>query len=228
MDTWILDAARQAGAIIIENSLVTGFQVKVDGVSVNAKTHRGNETFKAKMLVGADGTNSIVANILHGQPPPRTNRTIGVRAYFENVAGPADRADMHFTSQSFPGYCWLFPTGTGQANVGVGVLLETLPKSNRPKDLFNELINSDQGLKERLRNAKVIGKLEAWPINTYDPNIPIVADRVILAGEAAGLVNPVNGEGIQYALLSGRWAAQTAQVSLKTGDFSQKALQTYS
>lgn len=227
LDHWIINAARNAGAQVIEKALVLDFSVQADAVTVNVKTPEGYQTFKAKLLIGADGTNSIIANKLRGQPPPKANRSISVRTYFENVAGPIDTADMHFTSQSFPGYCWLFPTGNGGANVGVGVLLEANPKSNDPKELFYQLINDIPALKNRLQNAKMTGKLEAWPLNSYDAAQALTADRIILIGEAAGLVNAVNGEGIQYALESGRWAAQTALECKKTNDYKKQALDSY-
>jgi menaquinone-9 beta-reductase len=228
LDNWILKAAKQAGATVLENVLVTGFQVEKDAVKVFAKDSKGSRVFSGSLLIGADGTNSLVATVLRGHLIPKENRIIGVRGYFENVAGPVDQADLHFASASFPGYCWLFPTGENQANVGVGVLLETLPKGNQPKELFHQLISQDQILKSRLKGASFRGNLEAWPLSTYDPNMPLVSDRVMLVGEAAGLVNPINGEGIQYALQSGRWAAETASACIENGDFSQNSLSPYS
>ena len=59
---------------------------------------------------------------------------------------------------------------------------------------------------------------------TYNHRLPIVSDRVMLIGDAASLINPLNGEGIQYALLSARWAAETLAPSLRDDDFSARAL----
>ena len=57
---------------------------------------------------------------MRGSGPDDDDRIIAVRGYFEGVEGPHDRADLYFDSQSFPGYCWLFPVGNGVANVGLG------------------------------------------------------------------------------------------------------------
>ncbi len=227
LDNWILNAAKTQGATFIDKVLVTGFKVKPQYVEVTARIGASTRIFRAYLLIGADGTNSVVANILHGAPPAKANRTVGIRAYFENVQGPIDQADMHFSSESFPGYFWLFPAGNGQANVGVGVLLQTTPSGNPPKDLFYHLTNTNPAIKNRLKKSKLSGSLETWPINSYDPKQPLTADRVLLTGEAAGLVNAVNGEGIQYALISGRWAAQTAAECIKKGDCNQTALSGY-
>ena len=228
LDALIFAAAKKAGANTMENVLVTGFSVENDNVKVAAKTAEGTRVFHAGLLIGADGSNSLIAQGLRGYVPPKANRLVGVRGYFENVEGPADRADLHFLSDSFPGYCWVFPTGNNQANVGVGVLLETTPASRRPKELLAELVSNYEGLKQRLQNATQKGALETWPINTYNPNLPIVGNRVILVGEAAGLVNPLNGEGIQYALFSGKWAAETAKAAISNHDYSVKTLAAYS
>lgn len=228
LDSWILNAAKKEGASVLENVLVTDFSQDDESVKIFAKDTAGNRTLKCKLLIGADGSNSLIAHKLRGYPIPTTNRIVGIRGYYENVEGTTDQADMHFATESFPGYCWLFPTGDHQANVGVGVLLETFPKCNQPKELLKQLISQDEGLKKCLGRAKLQGTLDSWPLNTYDPHLPISGDRVMLIGEAAGLVNPLNGEGIQYALLSGRWASETVLSCISSNDFSQNALSSYS
>ena len=228
MDNWILDAARDVGAKVFENVLVTGFTVESEGVKVTAKDAEGNRVFHASLLIGADGTNSLIGSILRGYLPPKQNRIVGVRGYFEGVEGSPNQVDLHFGTEGFSWYCWLFPTGETQANVGVGLFLEAMSRGNEPKETIYRLINEDEGLKNRLKNATLKGDFESSPLYTYDPHLPIVGDRVMLVGEAAGLVNPINGEGIQYALLSGRWASETALSAMDKGDFSRGTLSAYS
>jgi menaquinone-9 beta-reductase len=84
---------------------------------------------------------------------PDDDRIIALRAYFEQVGGAADRAELYFSASSFPGYYWLFPTGPTTANVGVGMVLNTLPRSEQPlKVLLNELIAKDTALRDRLES----------------------------------------------------------------------------
>ena len=82
-------------------------------------------------------------------------------------------------------------------------------------------------LRNRLARARIAGKIVGWPLATYDPSLAVFDERVLLVGDAAGFINPLNGEGIQYALLSARWAAECAINSLERGDFSREALRPY-
>ena len=188
----------------------------------------GKQTLRARLLLGADGSSSLISRRLRGRLPSNQDRIIAVRAYYEDVATSNDCADLFFSGESFPGYYWLFPAGGGRANVGIGMILETLPPTqDNLRELLVQLVEKDPALKSRLRGARLSGKIVGWPLDTYNPRLPIAGHRVLLLGDAAGLINPLNGEGIQYALLSGRWAAETALAAMFEDDFSQAALAPY-
>jgi len=228
LDRWIMDVAREAGALVLEGVRVTHFDVTGDGVSVNAQ--RGGEPvrLRAQLLIGADGSSSVIGRLVRGSAPADENRIIAVRAYYEGVEAPEDRADLFFSAKSFPGYSWLFPTGAGQANVGVGMALATLPPNvDHLRELLLDLVASDPALAARLRRARLCGKIVGWPLTTYDDRLPLVCDRVLLVGDAAGFINPLNGEGIQYALASGRWAAETALACISDQEFAIAQLMPY-
>ena len=225
LDNFIVDAARSAGARVMEGYSLTGFSADGGAVAVEAASSNGRSTLRCRQLIGADGGSSTVARLMRGSAPPRRDRFIASRAYFTNVEGPDDQLDVYFGQNSFPGYCWLFPTGNGEANVGLGMALETWPAHNRtPADMLRRLMREDAALAARLRNASLRGKIVGWPLITYNHRLPIVSGRVMLIGDAAGLINPLNGEGIQYALLSARWAAETLAQCLRENDFSARAL----
>ena len=227
LDDWVLQAARRAGATVM-TAQVSGFDVLASHVVVHAKQGGSSLELRAKLLIGADGSSSTVSRELRGGPPPDDDRIIAVRAYYEGDAGPEDQADLYFAGESFPGYYWLFPTGRGRANVGVGMVLETLPPtSDHLRELLLALVDGDPALRARLGRASITGKVVGWPLTTYNARLPIVGDRVMLVGDAAGFINPLNGEGIQYALISGRWAAECAVESISENDVSTAALQRY-
>jgi geranylgeranyl reductase family protein len=229
LDRWILDAACEAGTHTLEGFNAIGFETHTNGVTVAVEGPNGVKNLRTRLLIGADGSSSTISRLLRGQSSSGVARIIAVRAYFENIDGEPEQAELYFTSESFPGYCWLFPTGRNSANVGVGMVSETMPSMRvNLRELLAQLIERDAALRRRLHQAKIAGKVGSWPLMTYNPRLPIISDRIMLVGDAAGLINPLNGEGIQYALLSGRWAADVAVTCAEQNDFSQAALSTYS
>jgi flavin-dependent dehydrogenase len=228
LDGWILDAARHAGATVLDGHKVTAVQQAPDAVTVRGQSSAGQWQLRARLLLGADGSNSMVARTLRGGVPPGQDRIVAVRAYFDDVSGPAGQGDVCFRSDSFPGYYWLFPAGGGSANLGVGMLVSTYPRSGRNlREMLQRLIAEDASLQYRLRGARMHGKVLGHPLTTYNPRLPLAGDRVLLLGDAAGLINPLNGEGIQYALHSARWAAATAADCLAADRLDAASLNRY-
>jgi geranylgeranyl reductase family protein len=228
LDAWILDAARRAGATVLEGRKVTAMQQAPGAIIVRGDSAAGPWQLRTRLLLGADGSNSIIARTLRGGVPPRQDRIVAVRAYFDDVSGPDGQGDVCFTSDSFPGYYWLFPAGGGTANLGVGMLTSTYPAAGRNlRELLLRLIEQDTSLRYRLAGARMRGKVLGHPLTTYNPRLPLVGDRVMLLGDAAGLINPLNGEGIQYALHSARWAAGIAADCLASDRLDAASLQGY-
>jgi geranylgeranyl reductase family protein len=228
LDAWIVAAARRAGATVLDGRKVTAVQQAPGAVTVRGEGAAGRWQLRTRLLLGADGSNSIIARTLHGGPPARQDRIVAVRAYFDGVDGPAGQGEVCFRSDSFPGYYWLFPAAGGTANLGVGMLTSTFPRSGRNlREMLLQLVAEDPSLRTRLRRARMRGKILGHPLTTYHPRRPLTGDRVMLLGDAAGLINPLNGEGIQYALHSARWAADTAARGLAADRLDATSLRDY-
>jgi geranylgeranyl reductase family protein len=223
LDDWILQAALKKGAKLVTGRL-QDYQVFSNGVLAH---HKKGSLF-ARMIVGADGSSSTVARILTGSKPQAEDRILAVRAYYRNVKCVADQAELYFTSRSFPGYYWFFPTGPDTANVGIGMVQENFPQQEvNLKQLLLELIENDPALKAKIGDGELEDKVAGWPLATYNPSHPKTADRLVLVGDAAGLINALNGEGIQYATLSGRWAAEAIAECFRQQQFHEAALAPY-
>ena len=228
LDAWIVDAARQAGATVLEGRKADGVLHTPDAVIVRGDGASGRWQLRARLLLGADGSNSMVARTLHGGAPAGRDRITAVRAYFDDVEGPDGQGDIWFRGDTFPGYHWLFPAAGGSANLGVGMLVSTYPRSARNlRDMLERLIAEDASIQRRLRGARMRGKVLGHPLTTYNPRLPLIGDRVMLLGDAAGLINPLNGEGIQYALHSARWAAGIAARRLDSDRLDAASLAGY-
>jgi geranylgeranyl reductase family protein len=228
LDDAIVRAAVASGARLIEEARVTGYETDGAGVTLFHQGSGGQKRLRARLLVGADGSSSLISRILRGRKPPRRDQIVAVRAYFEGVEGATDQADLYVNSSSLPGYYWLFPTGTSSANVGVGMLLEAwMPTRQQLSQLLIQLIESDPAIRLRLARAKMNGKIVGWPLATFNPELPIIANRVALIGDAAGLINPLSGEGIQYALRSARWIVEALRDAMGSDTLSAAGLRPY-
>jgi geranylgeranyl reductase family protein len=228
LDAWIQDAARQAGATVLDGRKAEAVEHAPDGIIVRGRSAAGPWQLRARLVLGADGSNSMVARTLRGGAPPSQDRILAVRAYFDDVEGPDDQGDIWVRGDTFPGYHWLFPTGGGSANLGVGMLASTYPRSGRNlREMLLRLIDQDASVRHRLRDARMRGRVLGHPLTTYNPRLPLTGDRVMLLGDAAGLINPLNGEGIQYALHSARWAADIAADRLAADRLDAASLEGY-
>jgi geranylgeranyl reductase family protein len=228
LDAWVLAAARAAGATVFEGRKVTEVCPGRDTLTVQGQSADGPWQLRTRLLIGADGSSSLVARMLRGSAPSQPDRIFAVRANLDGVSGAADQADICLSRETFPGYSWVFPSGDGQANVGVGMVASTYPPtSHNLRALLLRVIDEDPSMQRRLGGAPIRGRIIGWPLTTYNPRLPLVGDRMMLVGDAAGLINPLNGEGIQYALVSGRWAAEVAADRLTSGQLDATSLAGY-
>jgi geranylgeranyl reductase family protein len=155
----------------------------------------------ARVVIGADGANSTVRRLLGAPSNPDRALAIAVRGYAPAPSGRPEQL-IAWVAEGWPAYVWSFPTGTGVANVGYGLLRsrfhgDRAELHQRLRDLLPEADPDPASL-----------RAHHLPFSSSRP--PPGRGRVLLAGDAASLVNPLSGEGIYYALASGRLAAQAA------------------
>ena len=190
-DDRLLDVALAAGAELRRHT-VRRVEVRADRVEVDG-------SFTADVVVAADGAESVVRRAL-GLTPNRPRHTaIALRGYAPDPVGAPDVQVIATTEQRWPAYAWSFPLGDGRANVGYG-----------------ELVSSGvtrggllAGLDALLPGVEPDGlRAHRLPLSTGRPGLP--DGRVLLAGDAASLINPLTGEGIFYAVLSGALAGAAA------------------
>ena len=156
-------------------------------------------------MIAADGHWSPVRRALEPEAPRDLGEWHAVRQYFADVDD--DRLWVLFERDLLPGYAWIFPLPGGGANVGYGVLRADGRSGRDLKQLWPELLDRPSMREILGARARPTEPVRAWPIPTrYDPS-RLTNGRVLFVGDAAGVVDPMTGEGIAQALQTGVLAA---------------------
>jgi menaquinone-9 beta-reductase len=203
LDEIVLRRAIESGARFSGRVTVSQVEPTSSGVRVHAQD---GQTFEGRVAVIATGAATAVlkrSGILGHQP----RAMLAARAYFEDIqAEVASTFSLRFHGVPLPGYGWVFPVSKTAANIGVGFLpsrrtAKPTPTASRAFEDFTS------NLQPFLKGARLAGPVKGYPIRVDFLTAPTYAERTLLVGEAAGLVNPLTGEGIDYALESGQMAA---------------------
>jgi geranylgeranyl reductase family protein len=228
LDEIVFRQAQAAGAESVEGCEVKELKIDATGVSVFAQREGQPCIFRGRLVIGADGAHSLVSRILNSGSNKSKNISFALRAYFEGVSGDSAQVDILFGKAFFPGYAWIFPLGEGRANVGMGMVMDPYRGERvNLRERFAYWLEHDPAAKARLHGARLVGRIVGWPLNTYSPTSRRHGQRVLLIGDAANLVDPINGEGIHTALESAQIAARVADEALRADNLSETFLARY-
>lgn len=181
----------------------------------------------ADVVVIASGSHSMLARQIGIYKENPDFIHYAARGYFENIGEmKKEHIEAHYIEELAPnGYIWLCPIGEGRANVGVFASEATLQKSNRKLEEWIDYWakNTERG-KERLGNAKQIGKIQGWRIPTSPSIEKNYAAGAVVIGDSANTVDSWQGEGYVQAVTAGAVVGQFLPAVIVNGDFSEEAL----
>ena len=201
-DHRLIEAAVRAGAVLHKRQVRT-VDVSPDGVVVDQQSH-------APIVVGADGAHSLVRSAA-GMPAVR-RRALALRGYAPTRPTWRDRQLIVFGAGRQLSYAWSFDCSNGFCNVGYGELLDPAGPPASKADLMAEL-------EYLIPGATVDGsRWRGHHLPLSSPGWDHPSGRLLLAGDAAGLINPMTGEGIYYAVATGILAGRAAAAALSAGE----------
>jgi len=224
LDARLAQAAAEAGACLLEGTRVRRVESS-DGRPLHIVAD--GLTLDAQIVILADGSNaSVTRRVGLVKRPPEL---VAIRKYLAGDAGPTERLEIHFEPWIVPGYTWLFPMDDGHLNVGTGTFTRRVHEDGIVlRDILDRFTSDPKATGKRLVQAEPVGPVQGHPLRTRLEDTRTHAERVLVAGDAAGLVSPLSGEGIARAMESGEMAAAHALRALAAGDFSAQTLALYS
>lgn len=226
-DNWLLEKALQNN----DATFLSGVKVKTIQTDPNSVTVilEDGQILNAPVIIGCDGAQSQVARQLAGFRVDRKHHSGAVRQYYRNIKGlTGDSLEVYFLKGYLPGYFWIFPLSNHEANVGFGMLSETIARKKVDlKKSLNDIIQTIPEVRERFTEAEALEDVKGFGLTLGSKKYPISGHRFLLCGDAANLVDPFSGEGIETAMESGKFAAETVMRNHVTDRFKDSDLSVY-
>lgn len=223
LDQILAQKAVAVGVDLRESTSVTGPVMEQDRiVGVTTKNSVGEErTYRAPIVVAADGNSSRLS--LSMGLTKRDDRPLGVavRTYFRSPRHEDDWLESWLElwdqDRLLPGYGWVFGVGDGTSNVGLGILNSSPAFAN--VDYRALLMRWADSMPKEWGYVpeEMVGPIRGAALPMGFNRTPHFHQGMLLVGDAGGMVNPFNGEGIAYAMESGRIAAETIAEALASG-----------
>ncbi|MEA3055769.1 MAG: menaquinone-9 beta-reductase, partial [Actinomycetota bacterium] len=209
LDAAHVDVPRRAGATVADGHAFADIDVEHERVVVHVD---GIGAVQARYAIAADGMWSPLRKAVGAVEPGYLGEWHAFRQYFSGVTGRGARElAVWFEADLLPGYAWSFPLPDGRANVGFGIQRGGKVATQEMKELWPELLAREFVRDFLGHDAAPELPHKAWPIPARIESAQLVAGagRVLLVGDAAAATDPMTGEGIGQALLTGRLAAES-------------------
>jgi len=211
LDAALLDVARAAGAKVLDGHGLVDARQDDDSVVVDVD---GLDDVHAHFAVAADGIWSPLRKAVGTGTPGYLGEWHAFRQYFTETGPLARKLWVWFEPDLLPGYAWSFPLPDGRANVGFGIQRSDVHRAGHVdrvramKEAWPDLLARPHIQAVLGRAARAEGTHRAWPIPARVDSTALASGRVLFAGDAAYATDPLTGEGIAQALLTGMLAAR--------------------
>ncbi|WP_165874249.1 geranylgeranyl reductase family protein [Rubrobacter taiwanensis] len=229
-DAKILERARSSGAAFHAGVRATGLTRSAAGEVTGLEAAANGEAvrYEAPLVIVADGSGG---GFCQDEGLKARQNAVARRQYFRNVRNPDGEYLQVFITKDMnehgAGYGWIFYFGDGRANVGAGVSTKTLARHPHTLHQIYDRFLQEPEVRRQLAGAEPEGLPRSWSLKMGMWGAKRYAQGVMMAGDAGSMIHPISGEGVGYALESGRLAASWAYEAHARRDFSARLLSGY-
>ncbi len=219
---------KETSTTIFENKRLQKVVVGNGGVHCQ---FQDNLLIHATIVIGCDGANSMVMRQLGSIELQNAPSCAAVRAYYHGIEELKEGVnEFHFFKDLIPGYFWIFPLENGWANVGFGILNSNTSKKKKKlklRDTLNMITTTLPSIAPRFKNAQLMDSSKGFALPLGTQKLPISGNRFMLCGDAASLIDPLQGHGIDNAMWCGLFAAKQATECFKKNNFEASFMAQY-
>ncbi len=228
LDQILWRRALDAGADVRTNVRIKAIQTNGGGAGLVGECKGKQVQYAGRLVVIATGAQMRLLRTV-GLLKHNPEVILAVRGYLSGLRELAPRMVFRFDHVPLPGYGWLFPIAEDAANVGLGYFPKRSGKYGSDASTRSALKSMlrQTGLASAAEVEASLQQVKGYPIRTDFLRAQTFAEGILVVGEAAGLVNPLTGEGIDYALESGQIAAGFIHSAFAAGEFSSDVLSEY-
>lgn len=228
LDLALLDVAIASGVTFHDSTYVRSFSADRRGVEVQARAGKTDAVFHGRLVVGADGVNSVVARCAGVSQKDLRYMALSQRAYAERFTGTRGEAAFFFDKHLFPGYGWMFPMSEGRINCGVGILAETCRRENiHVPALFSRFLEHLRMVHPHCSKLRLYRPPIGGIVKTYGAGCTLYFQGGLLVGDAGNFADPVTGEGITPAMESALLAIPVLTAAVERGRTDAGFLSAY-
>lgn len=209
----------EAVDVLREGARISGVKVKMPDGAIR--------DFNANVVVGADGAMSLVARKAGVFSASAKHSCSAVRGYYKGVKGLRGNVEIHFLPECMPGYFWIFPLSSDEANVGVGMLLSDMISQKKNLHKVLDACMKSPRFAGRFDSASLDGELGGWSIPLASARRPCAGNGFVLVGDAASLVDPFSGEGVGNGMKSAAICADALSEAAKNGPVGEGKCKDY-
>jgi len=229
LDRFLQHKAVEAGCALLHGMRCRQFVEREDNAVVcRASTGVEDRLFRAKLVLAADGAWSTTARAAGLFERDAEVMILAVRGYYRGIEGLRNAIELYPLSRLQPGYAWVIPLSAHVANVGLGVRADVCGRDRlKLRGELLRFVSEHPGLSRRMKNARLEGTVQGWPLAAYGSVRRLSGAHVLLLGDAGAFVDPMSGEGVFGAMQSAWIAADVARDAIRRGVFTERFLAGY-
>ena len=214
-DKLLLDHSRESGATVMEQTAVQNLKIEEEGIEIAIKNYEAGKGIRARYVIDCSGRNAVIGSFFKLKKSYSHLKKFSVFAHYENVA--REEGDEGTYSRLVRGsdrWFWMIPLSQTKMSIGVVMdIADFKALKQRPEEALDAMLREQREIWSRMANSTRVTPVYAESDYSYR-NRRLTGDRWLLAGDAAGFIDPIFSTGVFVAIESAGYAADAIDAVL--------------